>query len=273
MNPAVHPVNVVRVGLTAGASVSDVAATEEPLEIRLGGLPFVVIMRTPGSDRELAAGFLLSEQLVRQAPEISTMRYCTGEDGHETSNVLNVWLAGDASDRAAAAVAGKRHVTASSSCGVCGRRSIDDLMEGVRPLAASWTVPRAVISAMPERLRAAQRAFDETGGIHAAGLFSRDGSLVGFAEDVGRHNAVDKVVGAELLGGRVPLDERLLFVSGRTSFEIVQKAVCAGIAVVASVSAPSSLAIDLARDANVSLLGFVRGGTFNIYAGAQRIAL
>jgi FdhD protein len=273
MNPAVHAVDVVRVGASARASVSDVAATEEPLEIRLGGLPFVVIMRTPGSDRELAAGFLLSEQIVRQPTEIASMRYCTDEDGHETSNVLNVWLTGEAAARAAAAVAGKRHVTASSSCGVCGRRSIDDLMEGMRPLTASWTVPRAVISAMPDRLRAAQRAFDETGGIHAAGLFARDGSLMRIAEDVGRHNAVDKVTGAELLEGHVPLAEHVLFVSGRTSFEIVQKAVCAGVSIVASVSAPSSLAIDLARDARATLVGFVRGGTFNIYAGAQRIAL
>ncbi len=272
MNPAVHPIDVVRVGPSIGAPVADVAAAEEPLEIRLGGLPFVVIMRTPGSDRELAAGFLLSEQIVRQPSEIAAMRYCTDDDGHETSNVLNVWLEGDAATRAAAAVAGKRHVTASSSCGVCGRRSIDDLMEGVRPLTSTWTVPQAVISSLPDRLRAGQRAFDETGGIHAAGLFARDGSLVAIAEDVGRHNAVDKIAGAELLAGRLPLSERILFVSGRTSFEIVQKAVCAGVPVVASVSAPSSLAIDLARDANLTLLGFVRGGTFNIYTGAQRVA-
>jgi FdhD protein len=272
MNPAVHAVDVVRVGRT-GAPASDVAATEEPLEIRLGGLPFVVIMRTPGSDRELAAGFLLSEQIVRSASEISTMRYCVDDDGQDTENVLNVWLEGGAAERAAAAVAGKRHVTATSSCGVCGRRSIDDLLQGVRLLTETWTVPKAVISAMPTTLRAAQRTFDETGGLHAAGLFAPDGRLVRVAEDVGRHNAVDKVVGAELFEGRVPLSDRVLFVSGRTSFEIVQKAVCAGVPIVASVSAPSSLAIDLARTANVSLLGFVRDQTFNIYSGAERIAL
>ena len=137
----------------------------------------------------------------------------------------------------------------------------------------AWTVPKAVISAMPTTLRGAQRTFDETGGLHAAGLFARDGRLVRVAEDVGRHNAVDKVVGAELFDGHMPLSDCVLFVSGRTSFEIVQKAVCAGVPIVASVSAPSSLAIDLARTANVSLLGFVRDQTFNIYSGAERIAL
>jgi len=274
MNPAVQPVEVVRVGPSADSTAADVAAREEPLEIRLGGLPFVVIMRTPGSDLELAAGFLVSEQIVRRWDEISTMRYCTDDDGHDVSNVLNVWLSGEAADRAAAAISGKRHVTATSSCGVCGRRSIDDLMRGIRPLSASsWTIPREVVSAMPDRLRAVQKTFDQTGGLHAAGLFARDGSLLAVAEDVGRHNAVDKVVGAELMAGHLPLSERVLFVSGRTSFEIVQKAVCAGVPVVASVSAPSSLAIELARDANVTLLGFVRGGTFNIYTGAERVAL
>jgi FdhD protein len=273
MNPAVQPIDVVRVGPTAGTMASDVAAMEEPLEIRLGGLPFVVIMRTPGDDEALAAGFLLAEQIVRGPDEIATMRYCTDDDGLDVTNVLNVWVTGEAATRAAAAVAGKRHVTASSSCGVCGRRSIDDLLESARRLTSTWTVARAVVSAMPDRLRAAQKGFDETGGLHAAGLFAGDGSLVRMAEDVGRHNAVDKVFGAELRDGHVPLDERVLFVSGRTSFEIVQKAVCAGVPIVASVSAPSSLAIGLARDANLTLVGFVRGGTFNIYTGADRILL
>ena len=273
MNPAVHPVDVVRVGPDADAASQDVAATEEPLEIRLGGQQFVVIMRTPGADEELTAGFLLSEQIVRQPEDISTMRYCTDEDGRDAPNALNVWLAGDAAPRAAAALAGRRHVTANSACGVCGRRSIDDLMEGSRRVHSDMTVSRATIAALPDRLRAAQTTFDETGGLHAAGLFDGAGNLIAVAEDVGRHNAVDKVIGAELLKGHAPLTDRILFVSGRTSFEIVQKAVVAGVPVVASVSAPSSLAVELAREANVTLLGFVRGRTFNIYAGAERVVL
>jgi FdhD protein len=271
MNPAVHHVDIVRVGPSAGASAPDVAAAEEPLEIRLGGQPFVVVMRTPGADRDLASGFLFSEQIVRVPGEVSRMRYCTDEDGRNTDNVLNVWLAGDAVARAQAAMAGRRHVTANSACGVCGRRSIDDLMAGIHHVNGAMTVSREVIGILPEALRAAQRTFNETGGLHAAGLFHRDGTLVRIAEDVGRHNAVDKVVGAELAAGRVPLSERILFVSGRTSFEIVQKAVVAGVPIVAAVSAPSSLAIELAREAHVTLLGFVRGKTFNIYTGAERI--
>jgi len=305
MNPAVHSVDVVRVGPESGAAARDVAAAEEPLEIRLGGQPFVVIMRTPGTDRELVAGFLLSEQIVRQGSDIASMRYC--KDGErdsgletrdsadpesrianpesgvpdpgspipdpETSNVMNIWLAGEAVSRAAVALAGRRHVTANSACGVCGRRSIDDLMEGTRRVESAATVSRSTVAAMSDVLRAAQKTFDETGGLHAAGLFDLGGTLTVVAEDVGRHNAVDKVIGAELLEGRVPLPDRILFVSGRTSFEIVQKAVVAGVPIVASVSAPSSLAIELAREANLTLLGFVRGQTFNIYAGAERVAL
>ena len=273
MNPAVHCIDIVRVGSSAGVLAPDVAAAEEPLEIRLAGRPFVVIMRTPGADRDLAAGFLLSEQIVQAAGDVARMRYCTGEDGRERDNVLNVWLTGDAVARAQAAMAGRRHVTANSACGVCGRRSIDDLMAGIRRVDGAMTASREVIETLPDALRAAQRTFDETGGLHAAGLFDRDGTLLRIAEDVGRHNAVDKVIGAEFAAGHVPLSERILFVSGRTSFEIIQKAVVAGVPVVAAVSAPSSLAIELAREANVTLLGFVRGRTFNIYSGAERVVL
>jgi FdhD protein len=169
-------------------------------------------------------------------------------------------------------LAERRLVTANSSCGVCGRRSIDDLMCSTPTVDGGWTVSREVIVSLPERLRGAQRTFDETGGLHAAGLFDLDGTLVRVAEDVGRHNAVDKVIGAEVLDGRVPMSDRMLFVSGRTSFEIIQKAVVAGIPFVAAVSAPSSLAIDVAREAGVTLVGFVRGATFNIYTAPERIA-
>jgi FdhD protein len=273
MNQGIQPVDVVRVGAVTGLPISDVTAAEEPLELRLGGEPFVVIMRTPGADRDLAAGFLLSEQIVRVGPDISAMRYCTDEDGRDTPNVLSVWLNGDAAVRAQGAISGRRHVTANSACGVCGRRSIDDLMAGIRRVDAPCTIARDVVDALPYTLRTAQTTFDQTGGLHAAGLFDREGRLVRVAEDVGRHNAVDKVIGAALMAGDVPMSDRVLFVSGRTSFEILQKAVVAGIPVVASVSAPSSLAVELARESGVTLLGFVRAGSFNIYAGQERIAL
>jgi FdhD protein len=266
MHEAVRPVDIVRVGREA-ADVSDVAAVEEPLEIRLDGRSFVVTMRTPGADADLASGFLLSEQIVRDAGDIADIRHCTLDD-----NILYVTLTGDGAVRAAEAMNGRRHVTATSACGVCGRRSIDDLMTGARKVASALIVRRQVVEGLPAALRAAQRAFDQTGGLHAAGLFDGDGALIRIAEDVGRHNAVDKVLGAELRSGRLPLSDRILFVSGRTSFEIIQKAVMAGVAVVAAVSAPSSLAIELAREARLTLLGFVRPPGFNIYAAPERVS-
>lgn len=262
----------MRVGATSSEQRQDVAATEEPLEIRLEGAPFVVTMRTPGADRELAAGFLLAERIIAGPDDLGTIQHCTDPDA-AAGNVLNVTLTGQASARATAALATRRLVTTTSACGVCGRQSIDDLMAGITPVECAWSVPRAVISMLPDRLRAAQSAFDATGGLHAAGLFDRSGSLTAVAEDVGRHNAVDKVIGSQILVERFPLGDRILFVSGRTSFEIIQKAVAARIPVVAAVSAPTSLAIELARDARVTLLGFVRGGGFNIYATPDRIEL
>lgn len=266
-------IDVLKVGADPGFACLDVAAAEEPLELRLGGRPFVVIMRTPGADRELAAGFLVSERIVADSSEIASMRYCTDDQGSDMSNVLSVWLRGDAVARAQQALAGRRHVVANSACGVCGRRTIDDLMANVQPVGPGGRVTRDVIAALPETLRAAQQTFDRTGGLHAAGMFDESGVLRHVAEDVGRHNAVDKVVGAALVEGELPLRGHVLFVSGRTSFEIVQKAVVAGIGIVASVSAPSSMAIELARAAGVTLLGFVRGSGFNIYSGQERIAL
>ena len=271
LNPAVHTGDVVRIEAGHAVRRRDVAAREEPLEIRFGGSPFVVIMRTPGSDRELAAGFLLSERIITHVGDIASIQHCTDKEASDPGNVLNVWLTGDAATRAAEALAHRRAVTANSSCGVCGRRSIDDLLCSVQRIESAWTLSPGVIAGMPAALRATQDAFGETGGLHAAGLFDRDGVLVASAEDVGRHNAVDKVIGRELFLERIPLSDRVLFVSGRTSFEIVQKAVVAGVPVVAAVSAPSSLAIELARDANVTLLGFVRGDACNIYSGAHRI--
>jgi FdhD protein len=265
--------DVVRIDVDVTRAVVDVAAAEEPLELRLGGQPFVVIMRTPTADRDLAAGFLLSEQILTASSDVAAMRYCTDVDGRETANVLNIWLQGDAAERAQRALAGRRHVTANSACGVCGRRSIDDLLAGTRRVDARAPVTQTVIASLPDTLRAAQPAFDRTGGLHAAGLFTTAGSLRRIAEDVGRHNAVDKVIGASLFADELPLDDNVLFVSGRTSFEIVQKAVVAGVPIVASVSAPSSLAIALAREAGVTLIGFVRAGSFNIYTGQERVVL
>jgi FdhD protein len=269
--PHTQPVNVVRVAGGVRERRRDLAASEEPLEIRLHGSRFVVTMRTPGSDRELAAGFLLAERIIDGLDDLATMRHCT--DAGSNGNILDVTLAGDAAGRVEAALATRRAVVATSACGVCGRQSIDDLLQDLPHINADWSIAAAIVETMPARLRSSQAVFDETGGLHAAGLFDCEGTLVAVAEDVGRHNAVDKVVGGQLLREQIPLNNRLLFVSGRTSFEIVQKAAVAGIPMVAAVSAPSSLAIELARRANITLLGFVRDGTFNIYTGEERVRL
>jgi FdhD protein len=266
-----QPVDVVRVDGRASERRRDFAAAEEPLEIRLNGAPFVVTMRTPGADRELAVGLLVSERIVGGLEDIGTVRHCGNATDEGEENVIDVTLVGPAAACAETVLSGRRLVTVTAACGVCGRRSIDDLMDNVARVAGGWSMAAAVAASLPERLRAAQAVFDETGGLHAAGLFDAHGGLVASAEDVGRHNAVDKVIGRQLLADRWPLGDLALFVSGRTSFEIVQKAVVAGIPMVGAVSAPSSLAIDLARAAGATLLGFVRGDTFNIYAGEQRI--
>jgi FdhD protein len=266
---AVQPIDVLKFRSTGTSSERDVAAAEEPLEIRLQGTTFVVTMRTPGDDRELAAGFLLSERIVHHASDFRSLTHCTRSV--DAGNVLNVSLSGDAAARAVAMLAERRLVATTSACGICGRRSIDDLMQAVPRISARLAVARDVVLELPRRLRRHQPAFQETGGLHAAALFDSRGMLVTAAEDVGRHNAVDKVIGRQLLAQQTPLSERVLFVSGRTSFEIVQKAIMAGVPVVASVSAPSSLAVSLAREAGVTLIGFVRDIGFNVYASADRI--
>ena len=258
-------------GSSRADTARDVAAVEEPLEIRLHDAPFVVIMRTPGADRELAAGFLAAERIISTADDLGVIRHCVDPEGERAPNVLNVTLAGAAAARVPEILGGRRAVNATSACGVCGRRTIEDLMAHVVAVRTVWTVTARVIDALPSALRETQNAFAETGGLHAAGLFDREGRLVSSAEDVGRHNAVDKVIGAQVLMERIPLDDRLLFVSGRAGYEIVQKALVARIPIVASVSAPSSLAIQLAREGGVTLLGFVRGAGFNVYTGAERI--
>lgn len=271
MLEALGKVNVVRVASGRRTADSDRVATEEPLEIRLHGRPFAVLMRTPGADRELTAGFLLAERVLASADDLGTVAHCTDEGADHPENVVNVTLTGAAAGALERVLADRRLVAISSSCGMCGRLTIESLRSSAPPLTAAWTVGREIVLAMPERLREAQAVFDETGGLHAAGLFRREGVLEHAAEDVGRHNAVDKVVGHMVMRDAIPLCDRMLFVSGRTSFEIVQKAFLAGIPIVASVSAPSSLAIALAQEAGVTLVGFVRGNTFNIYSHPERI--
>ncbi len=266
-------VDVTRVRGTEQVCAADCAAAEEPLEVRLHGRPFAVIMRTPGADRELAAGFLFAERVVTGSEELGTIEYCADPSATHPENIVNVTLVDGTPAKIAQMLADRRHVTMSSSCGLCGRLTIESLRTEGAPLAESWSVSRSMLSSLPDRLRAAQRTFDATGGLHAAGLFTADGQLDDLAEDVGRHNAVDKVIGRMLMRDALPLSDRVLFVSGRTSFEIVQKAFLAGITVLVSVSAPSTLAIDLAMETGMTLVGFVRGNSFNIYAHPERVAM
>ncbi|MEV8593304.1 formate dehydrogenase accessory sulfurtransferase FdhD [Streptomyces sp. NPDC052012] len=263
---------VLRIRDDAASYRPDTLAAEEPMEIRVGGRPLAVTMRTPGDDFDLAAGFLVSEAVVHAAGDVAAIRYCAGAtaDGGNTFNVVDVALAAGV---AAPDASLERNFYTTSSCGLCGKAGLD----AVRTQAA-WSVagdplrvaPR-VLTALPDRLRAAQRVFDTTGGLHAAGLFSADGELLCLREDVGRHNAVDKVVGHALRAGLLPLRETVLMVSGRASFELVQKAVMAGIPLLAAVSAPSSLAVELAADSGLTLVGFLRGASMNVYAGAERL--
>jgi FdhD protein len=255
-----------------GTARPDTVAAEEPLEIRVGGGPLAVTMRTPGDDFDLARGFLVSEGVVSAASDVAAIRYCAGAtaDGANTYNVLDVVL-GDGI--AAPHPSIERNFFTTSSCGVCGKASLD----AVRTVSR-WAIEHdplrlspATISTLPDRLRSAQRVFDRTGGLHAAGLFDADGELLVVREDVGRHNAVDKVIGWALGEGRLPLTGTTLMVSGRASFELVQKAVMAGIPALAAVSAPSSLAVDLAREMGLTLVGFLRGTSMNVYSGAQRL--
>jgi FdhD protein len=257
-------------------SRADLLATEEPLGIRIGGQAVSMTMRTPGDDIDLTAGFLLSEGIVRSAADIESIRICTGERcGHDhehdgLGNIADVTLrAGRLESQAS-----RRNFLTTSACGVCGKTSVDELrVAGAYELGADQVqVTAATLAMLPDALRDAQRVFEQTGGLHAAGLFSPDGALLAIREDVGRHNAVDKVTGWALQGRRLPLSGCILLVSGRASFELVQKAVLAGIPVLAAVSAPSSLAAELAQEAGLTLVGFLRGGSMNVYTGEQRIA-
>jgi FdhD protein len=271
MAPGSRDVRLLRVGPGGSAVAHDAVAVEEPMEVRVNGAPFAVIMRTPGADRELAAGFLLAEDVIRAAAELGTIAYCDDVEAEGRDNTLNVTVIGEAVQRLVARSADRREVTMTSACGLCGRKTIESLRQRVSPVDGRWTVSADMVRGLPGKLRAAQNVFETTGGLHAAGLFSLDGSLLASAEDVGRHNAVDKVVGRFLIADGLPLDRAMLVVSGRTSFELVQKALLAGIPLLAAVSAPSSLAIELAQQARVTLCGFLRGETFNVYAHSERI--
>jgi FdhD protein len=265
-------VDRVRVDGGAWRRGADLAAVEEPLQVCLNGEPFAVIMRTPGADVELAAGFLLSERVIAAADELGTIEHCARAGSAGARNLVDVRLTGAAASRLPAVLADRRQVTAVSACGLCGRKTIDSLRSALPRLPAGERFAASILCDLPRLLGDSQAAFRETGGLHAAGLFDLDGRLALVREDVGRHNAVDKVVGAMLLDDRLPLADHVLFVSGRSSFEIVQKAFIAGIPIVASVSAPSTLAIDLAAEAGITLVGFVRGSRFNVYTHASRLA-
>jgi len=258
---AVPPQSAARVEvlrLPAGASERDELAVEEPLEIRVNGRPVAVTMRTPGHDEELALGFLLSEG-------ISPARAAIPPD--LPANTVDVEASGFDPGRL------ERNFYTSSSCGVCGKGALEAVGVESSPVTSDLVLAAELVAKLPDRLRESQPAFAATGGLHATGLFEPTGSLVCVREDVGRHNAVDKIVGDALLAGGLPLSERILLVSGRVSFEIVQKAAVAGIPVVAAVSAPSSLAVDLAERLGVTVVGFVRDGRFNVYTHPERIAL
>lgn len=253
----------------------DTLVAEEPLEIRLNGKPLAITMRTPGDDFALAAGFLVSEGVLAAASDLRNIVYCAGAtaDGSNTYNVVDVRTTPDV---VLPDFTLERNVYTTSSCGLCGKASLDAVRTTARwPLADEppVRVDPALLAELPDRLRAAQRVFDRTGGLHAAALFSEDGELLDVREDVGRHNAVDKLVGRALRNGELPLSRTILLVSGRASFELAQKAVMAGLPMLAAVSAPSSLAVDLATETGLTLVGFLRGTSMNVYAGDHRIAL
>jgi FdhD protein len=274
---------VVRISVPGGPAPAstvaraDLLAAEEPLGIRVGGEALTMTMRTPGDDLDLTAGFLVSEGIIRSSGDLVQIRICSGGDcehddhgGHEAAgNVADVTLSPGAAELPRRA----RSFLTTSACGVCGKASVEELsFRSPYALSADQVmISPEVLAGLPGRLRAAQRVFDSTGGLHAAGLFTAGGELLVAREDVGRHNAVDKIVGWALQSGRLPLTGCVLLVSGRASFELVQKAVMAGIPVLAAVSAPSSLAAELAADTGLTLVGFLRGASMNVYTGEQRL--
>jgi FdhD protein len=255
----------------------DTLATEEPMEIRLltgqTTQTLAVTMRTPGADFELAAGFLYGEDIIDSPDDVNKISYCVDSDldAEQRYNIVNVELHGG---RGFDLRPLERHFYTTSACGVCGKASLEQLeLRGCPIIPAGPEVSAEVLTTLPEKLREAQGLFDATGGLHAAALFDEKGELVALREDVGRHNATDKLIGWALLEGRLPLTDHIVLVSGRSSFEILQKCLTAGVPVVCAISAPSSLAVDVAREFGMTLVGFLRGGRFNVYAGSDRIRL
>jgi len=298
LEEAVRELPLVRWAGADAHVADDAVAREEPLEIRIGPAPVAVVMRTPGHDRELALGFLVTEGVVGSAAEVASIRHCSlapapvaagvdagaegaGGGGADAGAETDADRSDDAADNVVRAglapgvevdlEALRRNLYASSSCGICGKASIEAALATAPPLADRARLSAELLYALPDRLRAAQAAFQRTGGLHAAGLFAADGRLRVLREDVGRHNAVDKVVGWAAGHGLLPLADHVLLVSGRVSFEIVQKALAARIPAVVGISAPSSLAVDLAERAGLVVVGFLRGRGLNVYAGGERV--
>jgi FdhD protein len=267
-NNATRRLTIAR--FASGALDSGVAETvvvEEPLEIRVQGKSIAVTMRTPGHDQELGAGFLLTEGVIKHRTDVVEIAHCkVGTES--TGNILNIFLgAGVELDLERLS----RHVFGSSSCGVCGKASIEEVQLQFPPITNRLQVRSDTILALPGRLRTGQRIFEETGGLHGAALFDQNGNLVILREDVGRHNAVDKVIGHQWLAGSPPLDSHVLMVSGRASFEIAQKALAAKIPIIAAISAPSSLAVEFCEESGQTLIGFLRDQSFNIYSHSERV--
>lgn len=262
---SIHERRVERVDLDdSRQQVVDQLVVEAPLELRAQGAPWIVIMRTPGHDRELARGLLFGEGIIPAGEPLAHLAEPPDLPLHDRGNVLETNLPADVHAPA-------RALTSVAGCGVCGKRSLADLELRAEAVRSTLTVPARMVAGLPDALRSAQAVFEQTGGLHAAGLFDAAGALLCLREDVGRHNAVDKVVGWALGAGRVPLGEAILCVSGRLGFEIVQKAAVAGIPVLVAVSAPSTLAVDLAERFRITLCGFTRGGRFNLYSHGSRI--
>lgn len=244
----------------------DVVAAEEPLEIRVEGRSVAVVMRTPGHDEELVAGFLVTEGVVTRMRDILEISQCPSVN-NEYGNIVDVLLGGAIVNWDSLT----RHVFSASSCGLCGKTSIESVFQRFPVVTSDLTISPEIIASLPAKLRAAQETFSTTGGLHASALFDAQGELIVIREDVGRHNALDKVLGYALQHNLLPLSQHLLLVSGRVSFEIIQKALAGGIGIIAAISAPSSLAVDFARDSGQTLIGFLRGDTMNVYTHPDRL--
>jgi FdhD protein len=263
-HPATQSLQIQRIRDGKREQVEDSLVVEEPLEIRVRGQAIAVTMRTPGHDYELAAGFLCTEGVIESFSDVLAINHCTIGEAADTGNVVNVYLSPKVELDLKKLT---RHVFASSRCGLCGKATIDAIRQQFPAVEKTVKPSAELIASLPDKLREAQKVFSSTGGLHAAALFDADGELIVVREDVGRHNAVDKVIGHGFLGGNFPYPACILLISGRASFEIMQKTLAAGIPVVAAVSAPSNLAVDFARENNQTLVGFLREGRMNVYAG------